>query len=484
MKNGQSRGYRTWKVIKCLAPAVVLLLVLTGCGAGPGSYPEEVNMGGMGDHHGHQGGSATPGASPTVSCAELSEDGGDEPVRSFHLTAAKTTLELNNGKTTEAWTYEGASPGPELRVQEGDRVVVQLDNKDIDKGVSIHWHGVVLPCSQDGVPGVTQDAVWPGESFTYEFVARHPGTYWYHSHQQSSEQATKGLIGRLIVEPREQTYAVDRDYAVTLQKLNNYQLTNGQTGGLALEAEPGETVRLRLVNAFNRVQRMGVAGTDFRVIAMDGQDLNEPTLLKEQWIAIGGGQRYDILFTMPEGGQVQVYSRDESEWSMMLGKGPAPQKLDKKAPMFDFTTYGMPLEDGITADMPFDRTYDLKLGGAEINGKRFHEIPPIIVKEGEWIKVRLEHQSGSEHPMHLHGHLFKILKKNGQPLTGSPVYVDSVMVDKNETYEIAFLADNPGLWMEHCHNLNHAANGMTMMVNYEGVTTPYRVGTKSGNLPD
>lgn len=218
MKNGQSRGYRAWKVIKCLAPAVVLLLVLTGCGAGPGGYPEEVNMGGMGDHHGHQGGSATLGASPTVSCAELSEDGGDEPVRSFHLTAAKTTLELNNGKTTEAWTYEGASPGPELRVQEGDRVVVQLDNKDIDKGVSIHWHGVVLPCSQDGVPGVTQDAVWPGKSFTYEFVARHPGTYWYHSHQQSSEQATKGLIGRLIVEPREQTYAVDRDYASWIRR--------------------------------------------------------------------------------------------------------------------------------------------------------------------------------------------------------------------------------------------------------------------------
>jgi FtsP/CotA-like multicopper oxidase with cupredoxin domain len=86
--------------------------------------------------------------------------------------------------------------------------------------------------------------------------------------------------------------------------------------------------------------------------------------------------------------------------------------------------------------------------------------------------------------MHLHGHLFKVLTKNGKPLTGSPIYADSILLFRGDVYEIAFHANNPGLWMEHCHNLGHAAAGMMMMVNYEGVTTPYRVGTKSGNIPD
>ncbi len=168
----------------------------------------------------------------------------------------------------------------------------------------------------------------------------------------------------------------------------------------------------------------------------------------------------------------------------MLGSGPIPEPLSKDAPQFDFTNYGTPLADGITNDMKFDRVYDLKLGILDINGKKFHEIPPLLVKEGEWIKIRFKHTFGGPHPMHLHGHLFKILTKNGKPLTGSPIYADSVLLFSGEEYEVAFQADNPGLWMEHCHNLGHAANGMTMMVNYEGMTTPFRVGTRTGNLPD
>lgn len=479
------------------------LLLLTSCGYNELRYPEEVDMSQM--HHGAEIGDApnpighesregheTSGAGESaaaISCTELKEvestEGEQDQVRSFDLTAAKTVLNLENGKKTGAWTFNGTSPGPELRVKVGERVKVTLTNRDIDKGVTIHWHGVILPCSQDGVAGVTQDAVWPGEHFTYEFIARHPGTYWYHSHQQSSEQAGKGLIGRLIVEPKLSDFQYDQDYAVTLQLLNEkLKLTNGLTGGLHLDAAPGETVRLRLINASSEVQWMGVAGVDFRVISIDGQDLHGPGMLREQWIPIGGGQRYDVLFTMPSSGQVEVYSKEHKAWNVRLGSGPLPMPLSKDAPQFDFTDYGTPLADGITADMKFNRVYDLKLGLLDINGKKFHEIPPLLVKEGEWIKIRFKHTFGGPHPMHLHGHLFKILTKNGKPLTGSPVYADSVLLFSGEEYEVAFKADNPGLWMEHCHNLGHAANGMTMMVNYEGLTTPYRVGTKSGNLPD
>ncbi|PYI56194.1 multicopper oxidase family protein [Paenibacillus flagellatus] len=466
--------------VAALLLVALLAWVAAGCGTIRGGYPSEVDMSGH-EHHAGGGGSAVAAAS----CADMTEPPSNAPVREFDLKAAQTTVTLSGGKKAEAWTYNGSTPGPELRVKEGDRVVVNLANEDVKKGVTIHWHGVVLPCSQDGVPGVTQDAVRPGESFRYEFVAAHPGTYWYHSHQQSSEQAERGLVGRLIVEPKGGAFRYDRDYAVTFQKLNDkYVLTNGREDGLRLDAKPGETVRLRLINAYNDVQWVGVAGASFQVVSIDGQDLNGPGVIRDQWIPIGGGQRYDVLFTMPDDGQVQVYSRDQTKWSVTLGEGAAPKPVGKEAPAFDFTGYGTPKDDGITPDMPFDRTYELVLGPTNINGKSGHNIPPIVVKEGEWIKVRFVHKLGSEHPMHLHGHLFKILTKNGKPLTGSPIYADSVLLFRGDVYEVTFQANNPGLWMEHCHNLGHAAAGMTMMVNYEGVSTPYRVGTKSGNIPD
>jgi FtsP/CotA-like multicopper oxidase with cupredoxin domain len=466
--------------VRNMARTLLLLIFISTMGA-CGKYPDEINMGA----HTHHQKENSMGGGNAVSCSNLTEPTSNAPVKSFDLTAAKTFVRLKSGKMVKAWTFNGTTPGPELRVREGDRVVVKLTNKNIEEGVTIHWHGVVLPCSQDGVPGVTQDVVRPGEQYTYEFVAKHPGTYWYHSHQLSSEQVKRGLIGRLIVEPKEKTFHYDRDYAVILQRLGeNEYLTNGQEGGLKLEATPGETVRLRLINAYNRVQWMGVAGASFQVVSIDGHDLNEPDVIQNEWIPIGGGQRYDILFTMPDNGQVRVYSKKQKDWTISLGKGRAPKKLSKHAKIFDFTTYGTPKEDGISPDMHFDRTYDLVLGPVDINGKRFHDIPPIIVKEGEWVKVRIEHKLGAEHPMHLHGHIFKILTKNGKPLSGSPIYADSVLLFQGDVYEIAFQANNPGLWMEHCHNLNHAAAGMSMMVNYEGVTTPFWVGTKSGNFPD
>jgi len=86
--------------------------------------------------------------------------------------------------------------------------------------------------------------------------------------------------------------------------------------------------------------------------------------------------------------------------------------------------------------------------------------------------------------MHLHGHVFTLLSKNGKPLSGSPVHQDSVLVGPHETWQVAFVADNPGLWMLHCHVLIHAASGLSMMVSYVGISTPYNMGPDSGNIPE
>jgi len=516
------------RAMRAAALALAALSLLAACDGGGHRYPEEMNMADPGEHadRGRTGDDATAGLAPgpgagsgrgggahagehgggaahdsggghgdgaaagdggpsAVSCADLIAAPSDAPVRAFELTAARTELRWDDGRTAEAWTFNGETPGPELRVTEGDRIVVRLTNRDIDKGVTIHWHGVILPCSQDGVPGVTQNAVWPGETFAYEFIAGEPGTFWYHSHQMSSEQAKMGLVGRLVVEPKAPAVSYDRDYAVMLQTLKDeLVLTNGNPNGIALDAAPGETVRLRLVNASNRTQWIGVAGAAFRVVSMDAYDVNEPGALRDVWVPIGAGQRYDVSIDMPSQGQVRVYDKHEKRWSATLGEGPAPAPLDPDAPAFELTAYGAPRADDVAADTPFDRTFDLVLGPVHIDGKRHHDIPPMNVAKGDWVRIRIRQELGADHPMHLHGHRFKVLSKNGRPVSGSPIYADSVLLTKGDTYDIAFRADNPGLWMLHCHNLEHAAAGMSMMLLYEGVDTPYRVGTKSGNLPD
>ncbi|MFD2663642.1 multicopper oxidase family protein [Paenibacillus thailandensis] len=452
--------------------------------------PEEINMADQLHHLEsavHAGHSRASESVEPVSCESLTASDHESPIRKFELTAARTSIDLDNGETVEAWTFNGLSPGPEIRVTEGDRVVVTLFNKDIEEGVTIHWHGIVVPCSQDGVAGVTQDAVKPGEQFTYTFVATSPGTYWYHSHQMSSVQAEKGLLGQFIVEPKEAEYPTDHDAAILLQRLDSSFLMNGKTGEAIVPGKPGDNVRLRLTNATNDTMEMLVDGAPYRIIALDGNAIHDPGLLESTSFNIGAGQRYDLLIEIPEQGKVVVGSVQEESLKITFGDGPEPSRAASRK-LFSFVDYGTPMPDGRTEPLSFDQSFELKLGQnifvSTINGKSFHEIPPMNVKKGDHVKITVKNEGGGDHPFHLHGHTFRVLSKNGEPLKGSPIYLDTILTQKDETYELYLVADNPGLWMVHCHNLQHASMGMSMMLNYEGVTTTYRVGTKSGNLPD
>ncbi|MDI4649645.1 multicopper oxidase family protein [Cohnella hashimotonis] len=424
-----------------------------------------------------------------VSCVSLTAPDSSAPIRKFDLTAARTTLKLDNGKAVEAWTFNGSSPGPELRVKEGDRVVVTLHNKDIEDGVTIHWHGIEVPCSQDGIAGVTQDTVPPGGEFTYTFIAPAPGTYWYHSHQMSSIQVGKGLLGAMIVEPKEgsESDTTTSETTALYQQLGSSMLVNGSTQGLAVPGRPGDIVRLRLINSGNETMEFHVDGAPFRVVAMDGHDLHEPGQLADTMVPIGAGQRYDLLIQVPATGKVVVGSPSAKSLPITIGSGSEPHHSEGGQP-FSFVDYGTPSPNDPIPQVQPDRHFDLELGQTlfvkSINGKAFGEIPPMIVKEGDHVSITVSNVGGGDHPFHVHGHVFRVLSKNRVALRGSPVYLDTLLTKKGETYELYLEADNPGLWMVHCHNLKHASMGMSMMLNYEGITTPYRVGTQSGNLPD
>jgi FtsP/CotA-like multicopper oxidase with cupredoxin domain len=163
---------------------------------------------------------------------------------------------------------------------------------------------------------------------------------------------------------------------------------------------------------------------------------------------------------------------------------------------FDLASYGTPAASSITPNSHFDATYTLRLADRlsvvhgrrmpsfTINGKASPDTDAIMVHTGELVRIHFVNDSGDIHPMHLHGHTFTVLARDGRPLSGSPVHLDTVLVLPHQSYDVAFLANNPGIWMLHCHDLFHASHGMDMMVMYQGITTPFHEGGPAGNISE
>jgi len=149
-----------------------------------------------------------------VNPLSLVENAFSEDVREFKLNASVTTVNVGTGKSFKAWTYNGQLPGPEIRVKEGETLRAVLKNY-LPEGTTIHWHGLPVPNKMDGVPGITQSPVQPGQSFVYEFEATPPGTYIYHTH--ASYQLDRGLYGALIIEPKREERSYDREYTLLLE---------------------------------------------------------------------------------------------------------------------------------------------------------------------------------------------------------------------------------------------------------------------------
>ena len=387
-------------------------------------------------------------------------------------------------------TVNGSTPGPMIRAQEGDLVEVTLVNDNLADGTTLHWHGVDVPNAVDGVAGVTQDAVMPGEEHVYRFVAEDVGTYWYHSHQVSHEQVQRGLLGALVVDPAEAEPA-DVDETFLLHRYGSAGTLNGEEGFTEVDAAPGDTVRLRLVNTDNGLATVWLPGATFRVLAVDGTDVNQPGDLTDVAIPLPAGGRVDLGFTVPEEG-VRV---DFSGGPSVGFAADAGTRTSPPGEVIDLLTYGEPEAPPFDVDDPdrrFEYVIDRKPGFLDgrpglwwtVNGGIFPDVPMYMVSEGDVVVFEVTNNSGDAHPMHLHGHHALVLSRDGEPATGSPWWVDSLEVGVGETYEVAVLADNPGLWMDHCHNLPHARKGLVAHFMYDGVSSSYSVGGDHGNHPE
>jgi FtsP/CotA-like multicopper oxidase with cupredoxin domain len=424
---------------------------------------------------GHHGNHGTP-------VAELTAD----PDRPADVTTTLTVREEEDG-----YTVNGSSPGPLLEATVGDLVEVTLVNDNVTDGTTLHWHGVDVPNAADGVAGVTQDAVGVGEEHVYRFVVDQPGTFWYHSHQVSHEQVQRGLLGALVVHPRRTDPAVTEQVAV-LHSYEEGPTLNGEKGTTAVDASPGERVRLRVVNTDNGMATVWVTGAAYQVLAVDGIDVNGPEPVENRAIGVPAGGRVDLGIEVPAGG-VRI---DFGGATMVLGQDPTGGEATSAPDEFvDLLSYGEPTDVGFdpgAADRRFDYVIGRRPGFLDgmpglwwtVNGHLFPDVPMYMVSEDDVVVFRIENDSPDAHPMHLHGHHAVVLSRDGEPATGSPWWVDSLEVKTGETYEIAFVADNPGLWMDHCHNLPHAAEGLVAHVMYDGVTSSFRVGGEHGNEPE
>ena len=395
-------------------------------------------------------------------------------------------------------------PGPELRLRQGERLRVEVENR-LGAPTTVHWHGIRLPNAMDGVPDVTQPAIAAnGGRFVYDFMLPDAGTFWYHPHLGAPEQVGRGLYGALVVEERDPP-SVDRDLvwvlsdwrldrnAAIVPDFGNFRDAShaGRIGntvtvnGVLRETftvRAGERIRLRLINAAAaRIFALSFAGHAPWLLALDGHPISPRP---EERIVLGPGMRADVILdcTQAPGTRHRViddfYPRQvyrlldlaysaEPPLSRTLGP-PAPLAPNPVAEpdLARTTRHRVRFEGGMMGRMPIAREHRGMawfVNGKPVAEHGHHGGPLLTLERGGSYVIELLNDTSWHHPIHLHGHAFRILTRNGVPHPDRP-FVDSVLLDPESRAEIAFVADNPGDWMLHCHVLEHQASGMMGLV--------------------
>jgi FtsP/CotA-like multicopper oxidase with cupredoxin domain len=246
----------------------------------------------------------------------------DGDTKVFTLTAQAVQWPIMEGVTVTAYSYNGMVPGPLLRVTEGDNVRVVLQNQ-LPDATTIHWHGILVPNSMDGVAGVTQAAVQPGETFTYEFMAKPAGSFMYHSHTDSDKQVGLGLYAPFVIDPAQpESPAPDVDVIMMLSEARvidgttyeampmagaepNYFLINGKSfpATETIPVKKGDRVRIRFMGIGQFVHPMHLHGMPFKIVATDGYAVPEAAQLTKDTVLVAPGERYDVEFIADEPGQ-------------------------------------------------------------------------------------------------------------------------------------------------------------------------------------
>lgn len=520
------------------------------------------------------------------------------------------TGEVNfSGRPTRALTINGGIPGPTLTFTEGERARIRVHNT-LDTETSIHWHGILLPNREDGVPYLTSPPILPGKTHVFEFPLIQSGTYWYHSHTGLQEQ--RGIYGSIVIYPREGIPRVQRDYVLVLSDwidedphsvmrmlkrgTGYYSLKKGSVQSLAgairagavgevlsqwwdrmppmdisdvgydaflingkqtaaLEAFPGEMVRLRIINASASTYfYLQSAAGPMRLIAADGLDV-EPVEISRLLIAVA--ETYDLLVEMPrQPGAIEIRATAQDgsgKTAVFLGQGtkvhspdipkpdlyrmhgsmrheehpetgprhegpsapsiddekhghpvlgPKDQGAEKERPNSKETTHlhsapshthheikvdpivRVPFEQRPLSPYPYLRspkkttldpsrplrkiplrvTGDMERYVWSFNNRTLKESDSILIRKGENVRIDFVNETMMHHPIHLHGHFFRVLTHQGDYSPLKHTFDLPPMASQS----IEFQADEEKDWLLHCHILYHMEAGMHQIVHYEG----------------
>jgi FtsP/CotA-like multicopper oxidase with cupredoxin domain len=451
-----------------------------------------------------------PGWSDGVALAEPPDLNPDPHILEIELQAIPTSVNVIGGAATPVWTYNGTTPGPLLRAKAGDQLIVHFTNA-LPEDTSVHWHGIRLPSSMDGVPGHTQPPVHPGGTFEYSFVLPDEGLFWYHPHADSAAQVGYGLYGPILVEPADAPGAADDqqlgdqvvlvlsdmginadgslappllepDYgtrALLMGQEGNVLLVNGRVRP-TLGARSGLRQRWRIVNtAKSRYYQLALAGHQFTRIGTDGGLLQAPEAPTDSVLIIPAG-RVDVLVT-PVGDpgavlavQYVPYDRGFGTASegppqdlFYLGMSPQPAVTDGDLPLPAQLRAIAPLDTSLATPRSIALTLDASTGRVVmgINGVPSWNALPFPAAANTTELWTITNSVAFNHPFHLHGFFFQPL----DPVTGGPLpsaeWRDTIDVPPLGTTKFAVQYDDRlGMWMFHCHILDHADDGMMGML--------------------
>jgi FtsP/CotA-like multicopper oxidase with cupredoxin domain len=429
------------------------------------------------------------------------------------------------GPRAATLAYGPTVPGPLIRAQVGDELSVTVSNQ-LDRPTSVHWHGIALRNDMDGAEPATAN-IAPSAAFTYRFSVPHSGTYWAHPH--TGLDADYGLYLPVIIDDPREPGRYDAEWIVVLDdwtagigssppqiydglrtraepmpgmddkaptrpvpgvggvgtsKLLGgdggdisypYYLANGRipSAPTTFTATPGQRLRLRLINAgADTAFRVALAGHTMTVTHTDGY----PVIPREvDALLIGMGERYDVVVTAGDGVFPLVAAAEGKNANtralLSTGAGSAPdadyQPRELRARVGTADMFTAAPEVDLGAGAP-DVTLPVVLTGTMtsydwgINGKPYPSGEPLRIRQGQRGVLAFTNTTMMWHPMHLHGHTFQILRADGT----RGARKDTAIVLPGQTLRVAVAADNPGIWMLHCHNTYHQEAGMMTQLSY------------------
>jgi FtsP/CotA-like multicopper oxidase with cupredoxin domain len=415
----------------------------------------------------------------------------------FTVRIQPVTVELSPKHHVKTTGYNGASPGPILRVPAGKTVSIDVFN-DTDNPEIVHWHGLHIPSDVDGSMEEGTPMIAPRASARYTFTAAPAGTRWYHTHQAAGRNLNRatytGQFGFFYIEPPHEPGDYDAEHFLALKEWDPYWTTQMGAGdsldvayqrfsindkalgsGEPLRVKEGQRIMLRILNASaTNLRRIAFAGHRFRVLALDGNPVATPR--EVDVLELGPAERVDAQIAMNAPGVWILGATDDHDRDAGMGivveyagQTGAPVWRAPGNAAWSYTDFGVPgVESNVAIPVPL--VFRKKFVSARwqdkwtVNGKQYPHTDTIVVKSGSLYRLIFDNQSDEAHPVHLHRHTFELVKVGGVNTRG--VKKDVVMVGAKSQVEAEFLANNPGPTLFHCHNQMHMDYGFMTLLKY------------------